>query len=736
MIISKYTKLITVILFMGVLIAGTPLKPDRGAPPTRIYVDQDATGANDGSSWEDAFIYLQDALDLANAGTIPDYEIWVAEGVYYPDLDSDGDHTDNDPDEHFLIFNNHIQLYGGFSGVETSRLQRDWAKHMTILSGDIDNNDVNMDGNHIAEDWTDISGTNAKRLIFLNGSIGEDITKNTVIDGFLVTAADNDTLMGGGLMCWAGSAPPAGSCSPTLRNLRFQGNRSYQGGGMALNAGHDGVVKPDIVNVVFEGNYVYYTGGGMGIYASGDPAATINPVLVNLKFRGNYSVGDGGGLIIYAYLGSSSPSFMNVEFYENESDNFGGGIVFKANDGIVDVAVNNATFNGNSAGYGGGICTFQVGSGVLGLDVQNSILWGDSATDIGPEIYNSSATPIFTESDIQGCGGSSSWDTGCGSDGGGNLDTNPMFKSPAGGDLSLQSGSPVIDEGDRLLLPNDTADLDQDGNNGEKVQQDLDMFPRVQESDLDMGAYEHGNYLDNVGFHVPSKYRWYLKTNRTDGWSGMFSFGFGGVSELIPVMGDWDGDGVDTPGFYKPSQWRWYLKNNQTDGWVGVTSFGFGGVSELIPVVGDWDGNGTDTPGFYKPSEYKWLLKNDFSTGWTGVTCFNFGGAAENIPITGDWDGDGRDTVGFFVPSQNRWYLKDNLTSGWTEVTAFNFGVVSDMDPVTGDWNGGGKDTVGFYVPSQWKWYLKDNLVTGWSGVTGFKYGVVADYEAFAGDWE
>lgn len=36
-----------------------------------IYVDDDAAGANNGSSWEDAYIYLQDTLADSNSAKKP-----------------------------------------------------------------------------------------------------------------------------------------------------------------------------------------------------------------------------------------------------------------------------------------------------------------------------------------------------------------------------------------------------------------------------------------------------------------------------------------------------------------------------------------------------------------------------------------------------------------------------------------------------------------------------------------
>ena len=59
----------------------SPLLTVSGTSQPVLYVDIDARGADDGSSWENAFHSLQDALAVAAKGS----EIRVADGVYRPD---------------------------------------------------------------------------------------------------------------------------------------------------------------------------------------------------------------------------------------------------------------------------------------------------------------------------------------------------------------------------------------------------------------------------------------------------------------------------------------------------------------------------------------------------------------------------------------------------------------------------------------------------------------------------
>ena len=92
--------------------------------------------------------------------------IWVADGVYYPDVGVT--QVDNAITSTFELLDNVILLYGGFdpgSGIDEFQ-ERDWETYKTVLSGDLEQNDI-IDAYGVVTDTENISGKNAyikKRL--------------------------------------------------------------------------------------------------------------------------------------------------------------------------------------------------------------------------------------------------------------------------------------------------------------------------------------------------------------------------------------------------------------------------------------------------------------------------------------------------------------------------------------------------------------------------------------------
>ena len=73
-------------------------------------MDKDATGADDGTSWANAYVDLAQALLSKQSFN----EVWVAEGTYLPGVIKSA----------FFLLPPSVQVYGRFVGNETIRTQR------------------------------------------------------------------------------------------------------------------------------------------------------------------------------------------------------------------------------------------------------------------------------------------------------------------------------------------------------------------------------------------------------------------------------------------------------------------------------------------------------------------------------------------------------------------------------------------------------------------------------------
>lgn len=146
-----------------------------------IYVDDSAVGANDGTSWENAYVYLQDALADANTAEKP-VEIRIAQGVYTPDQGAG--FIPGDQMVEFQLING-VTILGGFAGVGATEPNARYIEaYKTILSGDLAGDDADIN------DPSEFSGepTRAENSSSIVSS--GDTDETAVLDGVTITAGD------------------------------------------------------------------------------------------------------------------------------------------------------------------------------------------------------------------------------------------------------------------------------------------------------------------------------------------------------------------------------------------------------------------------------------------------------------------------------------------------------------------------------------------------------------------
>ncbi len=254
-------------------------------------------------------------------------------------------------------------------------------------------------------------------------------------------------------------------------------------------------------------------------------------------------------------------------------------------------------------------------------------------------------------------------------------------------------------------------------------------------SSADLFAYLPADEVPTVGLYNPSNSTFLLRNTNDSGFAqNVVAFGAANVG-YIPMVGDWNGDGMDTIGLYNPTTSTFFLSDSNAGGFANNV-FVFGPAnSGMVPIVGDWDGNGTDTIGLYNPTTSMFFLKNSNSTGFSDVA-FVYGPANSGwTPVVGDWNGAGKDTIGLYNPTTSMFYLRNSNTTGFSD-TAFVYGPAqSGWKPLAGDWNGDGTDTIALYNPTTSMFYLRNSNTTGFSDAA-FIYGPDnAGWTPLVGDW-
>src|SRR5262249_3328761 len=142
------------------------------------YVKGDASGADDGSNWADAYTDLQSALAEHACD-----QVWVARGVYKPVTYVDGS-------SRAFSFNVRpgLRVYGGVAGLGS---QRDAAVYHTVLSGDIDNNESGAGLSPASTDLIPPNANNSYHVVVIDGTTAAGpVGAGTIVDGFTITGGN------------------------------------------------------------------------------------------------------------------------------------------------------------------------------------------------------------------------------------------------------------------------------------------------------------------------------------------------------------------------------------------------------------------------------------------------------------------------------------------------------------------------------------------------------------------
>ncbi|MEL6123497.1 MAG: choice-of-anchor Q domain-containing protein, partial [Bacteroidota bacterium] len=449
-----------------------PYEIDRSSGGLVFFVDSSAVlGANNGTSWTDAYLRLSDALDPSCL--LPGDTIYVARGTYFPDITGL-----TDPRSASFAIRDSNVLIGGFApdiGVDSLH-ERDPFTYEAIMSGDIG-----------------VKGDTIDNVYHIIQNNDVDLTFGTVIDGFVLKGGNANSTFpdnrGSAIFCDRDS----------LMILRCQFEFNFQG---AIENRDDGFLKVAessfsnnissesagaIANVrgsrIEVGSSTFIQNGGRFGGAMQNSSSILK--VTNSTFDQN-EARFGGGAVQSG--GTGKDSIVQCLFYRNAARTEGSAVLL----GSDTIVLAQSTFFDNVDNEGSIGGALRVSGGADTATIVNNIVYGNKAQSQTPgpaenfriqaittTVANNLIGELFEFNGSYPIGGA-------GTDGGGNIDADPLFRDTLLYDLRLSCLSPAIDSGaaslSGLCIPNT----------------DFRDSARVVGKRIDIGAFEAAGPCPNI----------------------------------------------------------------------------------------------------------------------------------------------------------------------------------------------------------------------------------------------
>ncbi|MFD2562310.1 T9SS type A sorting domain-containing protein [Aquimarina rubra] len=419
-----------------------------GTPGVK-FVNINATGANNGNNWSDAYTDLRDAIINA----IPGDEIWVAQGVYKP---SNSSRTTS-----FNISADNVSIYGGFDGTETQLNQRDFVSNPTILSGDISDNDTSVSFNF-----------NNNSRIENSYNVLKISANNIIVDGVHITGGHADNVnvnannRGSAILVANGTLATTNGFA--LRNCEIRENVSFGAG--SIYADYNANASVTIANCKFINNLSFY-GSGMFLYCRNSNTTSVevsNSLFINNRTKDRTT--SSGNTLFNGISGSS----MWIDARDNST----------VNTNITNVTfANNSDFGTESSTSRGTLVLIKQTNASHNVELNNTIHYGNKGGDgnnnnttLAINRGNGTRTTSIAVNNAIDEDGFSNLSSGTSNI----LTSDPLFTDALNNDYTLSSGSPAVDSGDNSFVIGTT---------------DLSGNQRIFNTTVDMGAYEFDSQL-------------------------------------------------------------------------------------------------------------------------------------------------------------------------------------------------------------------------------------------------